>query len=109
MAYFYTWETKELTLILVDSDRKKKPLAGYDSIVVSIVQADVTVSLTDDRLTVNEDKGTITFTLSQTETSRFKEGYVDIQVNVLYDSGERDTSVKGRIEVRDNLYKQVMS
>lgn len=46
--------------------------------------------------------------LSQKETLLFKEGPLDIQLNWVYDNGERACSKVVRIEVEDNLIGRVL-
>ena len=105
MTGFYQWETK--TLIL-----KIKPvsaLQGVKSVIVSIAQSRAMIEKHTDDLTIDEDAGTISVYLHQEETARFTVGSAQVQVNLLYHDAERDTTVKGSVQVWDNLHKEVMA
>lgn len=104
MAGFYVYETADLDYILTGVD---DPLGDYEHIVISIVQGGKRIDLTE--ADVGVEGNTIHVHLTQEQTGQFREGSASTQVNVYYVDTERDVSVKGTIEVRDNLYKQVMS
>lgn len=104
MAGFYIWETADLAITL-----SEPVLVDYKEVIVSIAQTGTKpLHLTDDDVQVT-DESTITISLSQEQTGQFHEGAAKIQVNVLFESSERDTTAKGTLDVLDNLYKQVMS
>lgn len=63
----------------------------------------------EDVLGIDEETGIITMHLSQEETGLFKEGVVELQVNIYYENTERDTSTAVLITAKDNLYKKVMT
>lgn len=102
-AFFYVYETVEFPVQLSDPDALK----GYHKVIVSISQKDVQLDI--DNAIIFEDEGKLIFRLEQEDTALFKKGKVDVQVNIYYTNGERDTTEKGMISVFDNLYKEVIS
>lgn len=105
MAHFYVWETVDFPIHLTP----KEALQDYDHIIVSIGQGQVLINKSDDELGIDVDEGLINIHLSQEETGKFVKGKAELQVNIYYTSTERDTSVKAKIDVKDNLYKEVMT
>ena len=108
---FYIWETYPLTITVSDADAQHgdpSPLVDVDSVVVSFRQGTKSVHLSGNRLSLDASDGTIGLELSQAETGKFVQGTVDVQVNLLYEDSERDTTAMGVLEARDNLYKKVM-
>lgn len=103
MAYFYIYETVEFPIQLSDTDALKNSKA----VVVSLKQGGVQLDKVNPDM--NRDTGLISLYLSQEETSMFKVGNVDIQVNIYYENKERDVTTRARINVLDNLYKKVIS
>lgn len=104
MAQFYVYETVDFTITLTPSDA----LQNYDNVVVSIGQGQVILNKDQTELGIDVENGKINLHLSQEETAMFSRGKAEIQVNIYYTDKERDTSVMGRIDVKDNLYKEVM-
>ena len=105
MAGFYIWETADLEVSVTGEGN---PLEGYEDIVVSIAQPGRELHLTGDELGIDVDAQTVNVHLAQEQTGRFKAGTAEIQLNVYYSDTERDTSAKGKLDVYDNLYRQVM-
>jgi len=105
MVYFYAWETVDITITL---DRENA-LVDCDDVVVSIGQIGSRVLHKSDELDIDENSNTIIMHLEQRETGKFVEGEANVQVNLYYSNGERDTSAKAVIYVRDNLYREAMS
>ena len=105
MVYFYAWETVDITITL---DRENA-LVDCDDVVVSIGQIGSRVLHKSDELDIDENSNTIIMHLEQRETGKFVEGEANVQVNLYYSNGERDTSSKAVIYVRDNLYREAMS
>ena len=114
MAFFYCYETWPCTITLQsdaqnDQDPTPSVLEDYSEVIVSFSQGSQLVELSGTRLAIDDTEDTISFTLTQAETGKFRKGSADVQVNVLYIDTERDTSAQGVVEVRDNLHKKVMS
>ena len=101
---FYCWETYPLTITV----RNEGALDDAAQIVVSFAQAGNHVDLTGDRLAVDAANGTIQLTLTQAETGIFAPGNVAVQVNVLYEDSERDTSGQATLTALDNVYRKEM-
>lgn len=112
MARFYRFET-------VDIPMKLTPvgvLENYSKIVVSIAQEGmVQINKDESQLGIDIENDIITMSLSQEETCLFDGGNMGnpkrayIQINIYYESTERDVSTTGTIDVYDNLYKEVIS
>ena len=111
MARFYRYETVDIPL-------KFTPvgvLNDWKHIVVSIAQNGlVQINKSDNELSINTEEDTITISLNQEETALFAGGRenspktADIQVNIYYNSTERDVSTTGSIEVYENLYEEII-
>lgn len=112
VCHFYIFESETLTITL--ESEEGGVLEGYRDVCVNIEQGEAKVVKHADELGIDVENSTIAVTLSQEETARFspgtsmKPGTAKLQVNILYEDGERDVSVQAAIEVRDNLLKEVM-
>lgn len=106
MAGFYIWETKTLYLQL----KPETALDGFKDVIVTLAQewSGIKVEKLTSDLVIKEDVGQINVHLTQKETGQFVPGKVRIQVNLLYNDSERDTTVQGVVEARDNLHRKVM-
>lgn len=105
-AGFYIYETKPLTL-------RFKPdgvLVNSKEIIVTILQgiSGTLIEKTGEDLEINLTDNTVTIHLSQEETARFQPGTAQVQVNILYEDRERDTTVQAQIGVYDNLHREIM-
>ena len=107
MVGFYIYETETFQIKL----NKDNVLNDIKHIIVSISQParEVQVDKKDNEIGIDEENNIISVSFSQEETAKFKPGNAEIQVNIYYNNSERDVSSKGQIEVRDNLYKKVIS
>ena len=112
MARFYRFETIEIPLKFTPAG----VLTDYKHIVVSIAQEGMTqIDKTEEDLIIDTEEDTIVLSLSQEETGRFAGGdnnsprQAQIQVNIYYESTERDVSTVGTIDVYNNLYKKVIA
>ena len=105
MPYFYEWETVDLIITLDEEDA----LVDYSDVIVSLNQWGFrSINKDASELDIDVNSNTIMLHLSQRESGRFREGEALLQVNIYYDDAERDTSEMASIEVRNNLYKEVM-
>lgn len=52
------------------------------------------------------EDSTVTVTMSQKQTGRFKEGIVSVQINWLYPNGKRDATGKKELQMLDNLLER---
>lgn len=110
-AFFFQYETAELKLLIRGEG---KPLEGYDKVVVSFDQgaqrgmhhADFAFDAGSAEVDVEES--TITLYLGQEDTGQFAAAPARVQVNIHYTDQERDVTLEGRVEVRENIYKRVM-
>lgn len=105
MAHFYRFETVDIPIVL----SPEGVLDGYKHIVVSLKQRNVQIDKNEDDIGIDMENNTLNIHLSQAETSQFSKGKAEIQVNIYYETTERDTSAIANIEVLENLYKQVIT
>ena len=111
-AGFYIYETKPLTIAL---KRCGEPAAGvlndFKEIIVTIYQmiGNVTIEKSGADLDVDPEEVTVSIYLTQEDTAQFSPGEGEVQLNILYDDSERDVTVKKKIEIWDNLHREVMT
>lgn len=112
MAHFYTYETVEIPIKFTPAG----VLGNYRHIIVSIVQDDIArIDKKDNDLSIDVVNDTVVVSLSQEETALFRGGNQNtpktahIQVNIYYDSTERDVSIIKDINIYNNLYKKVVN
>ena len=108
-AFFYQYATDNIPLKLQYCDGTGGVLEGYKDIKVTLSQAGVTLTKGLDELGVDVDEDTVILPLTQEETGLFATMACEVQVNIFYDDSERDTSTRGKIMVRKNLYKEIMN
>lgn len=101
---FYQFETADLVISL----NKPNVLKDAQDVVVSIVQGSARLDYHIDDLELDTDTSQIGVHISQEDAGKFKNATAAVQVNVLYETGERDVSAQGSISIFTNLYKQVM-
>ena len=113
---FYQWETARLRLKIQEKDEPEaKPLEGYKLIVVSLDQGKGRGMYHGDYFfeagspDVSVENSYIDLYFSQEEAGKYADVTTKVQVNILYDDTERDTTVEGKIKVLNNLYKKVMT
>lgn len=106
--FFYQWETIEWT-IQIQSEDGSPVLDGYKDVIVSLSQGDVLIEKDSTALGIDTGADTISYALSQEDTSRFIVGTALLQVNVYYEDSTRDTSCMADIQVKRNLHKAVMT
>ncbi len=104
MAHFYIYETVTFPITFTPEG----VLQEYKHIVVSLSQGVTIVNKTENELTIDADNDRIDVSFSQEETANFVEGEAIMQVNIYYENTERDVSTQAPIEVRDNIYRQVI-
>lgn len=103
-AFFYIYETANLPIVF----NNPEVLDDYAEIMVSISQKNRKSLHISEGYVVDREHGIIYIHLSQEDTSGFKVGTAEVQVNIKYLNSERDTSAKTTVDVYDNLYKEVM-
>lgn len=101
---FYQFETVDLD---VEID-KAGVLDDYKEVVVSIVQNRAILHVGTEDMVIDPETSTLHLRLTQEQTSGFCNGTAQIQVNILYESDERDVTAQGTLEILGNLYRQVM-
>lgn len=111
MQGFYQWETADIALVIEDDEGSPKPgvLDNLEDVVVSIAQGARQVDWHMDELGIDAAASTINLHLTQQKAGKFSgDTPAKVQVNILYDNGERDVTVRGTIDVFGNLYRQEM-
>lgn len=111
MAQFYIFESVNWDIQLVNEDENSHVLDNIKNVVISIRQQNTLLEKDSESgaVGIDAENDVITVALSQEETGSFTAGkQAIIQVNLLYNDTERDTTCQDRIEVLDNLHKQVM-
>ena len=101
--FFYIYETVTFPIHILDADA----LQDVDKIVVSLKQKTVQLDKFDPDY--NEETNMINLYLTQEDTAMFKQGLVDLQINIYYNDHERDTTKKTQLQALDNLYKKVIT
>lgn len=109
-AFFYIWETVDFPIKITSEDEQVKVLENVSNVVVSLKQGTININkdIADTDIALDIENDIINLHLSQKETGQFKKGELILQVNILYDDNERDTTAQVAIEALDNLYKKVM-
>lgn len=110
-VFFYIWETVDFD-VKVTSDTLEKVLDGCRDVRISFGQNNyelVGKNLSTIDVQLDYEKDIIRVHLSQEDTGLFTPGEVTVQVNILYEDTERDTSVQGIILAVNNLYRKVMT
>lgn len=108
---FFIFETKHFQIDLL---RCKEPypevLEGVKEIIVTIRQAieNVKVEKRGSEVTVDAENASIGIFLTQEDTGKFSPGEAPIQVNILHNDSERDTTAQGVLKVWDNMHPEVM-
>lgn len=103
-AGFYQWETADL---VIELDREGV-LSDTKDVIVSIAQGAKHFDYHKDELLIDEEANAIGLHFSQEDAGELGASSAAVQVNILYNSGERDVSEVGTIGILSNLYKQVM-
>lgn len=97
----YTTPTQELVLNGAD-------LTGCD-VYVSYQQGLIGVDVEADSVEYANGKTTVTVSLTQKQSSKFRAGKVGVQVNWIYPNGKRDATTKKEIDVIGNLLDRVVA
>lgn len=109
---FYQWETADLEIIIEDDDGNPKAgvLDNLKDVVVSISQGPGKQEDWHlDELGIDAAASTVNLHLTQQKAGKFSgDAPAKVQVNILYNNGERDVTVKGTIDVFSNLYRKEM-
>ncbi len=110
MAYFFVYETVDFPLQLSYKDSEGKVLENYSEVIVSLKQGKTILEKNSQTLGIDVENDIINLHLSQEETALFKANtQVMLQVNILYETTERDTSFEEFIDVYDNVHKEIMN
>lgn len=117
MSHFFCWETAELTFTLVHEDGTPATelFEGLSYATVSISQGgSAFAEKTGADVGLDAENATASIRLEQRDTAKFRGGSRDnptkasCQVNLYYESTERDTTFEEYIDVYRNLHEEVM-
>ena len=110
-AFFYVYETVDFPLQLISED-PEPILEGLKNIIVSLGQYNTLVlekDMSSPDIGVDDENDTINLHLTQDDTAKFKPNEdVLIQVNILYDNHERDTTAQATVRALANLHENIM-
>lgn len=103
---WYQWTTQTLTME-IDSEALK----DYRQIILSVKSGSVKKNLILDEthrdIVINDEGNAIIWELRQEDTALFKTE-MDMQINILYQSGERNATEHFKFKFDKNLYEQLM-
>ena len=112
MFSFYVWETVNIPMLLIGKDDETGVLNDCKDVVISFYQQGFLLEFYKDDANVGIDteNDKLNVYLGQEQTGLFKPNInITVQVNVLYEDSERDTTATGMIRPLLNLHKEVMS
>lgn len=111
LASFFIYETVNLPIHLTSKDGETGILTNCKNVVISLKQKSLLLEKDKESadVAIDAENDTINLYLSQEDTGRFKPGEASMQINILYEDKERDTSAQATILVLDNYHKEVMS
>lgn len=110
---FHRYETEPLMLV-IERDGVDRPLEGYARIAVSFDQRSTEGSCHIDYLyepgapEVDVAASAINLHFTQEEAAQFVAARANVEVNILYEGGERAATCEGVVNVWRNLYDEVM-
>lgn len=109
--YFFIYETVDFPLHLSykDTTITEKVLDDYQKIIVSLKQGNILLEKTEEDLGIDPENDIVNIHLTQEETGKFRpNSQAQLQINILYESAERNVSYTVPINVWDNLHKAVI-
>lgn len=112
MAQFYVWETVDFPIQLLREDESTGILTNCKNVIVSFEQQGILVEkdMSSPDVSLDEENDIINVHLSQEETGQFRpKKDVNVQINILYEDTERDTSAEAIIKALRNLHREVMT
>ena len=108
---FHRYETEPLRLV-IEQEGVELPLEGYAKVAVSFDQHEGACHLDflfdEGAPEVDVANSTINLHFTQEESARFMAANANVEVNILYQGGERAATCEGVVRVFRNLYKEVM-
>lgn len=107
LTSIYLYETVDLEITLTTDD-ESSVLEDVKDVIVTFQQSGVNRCEKSLGSGVEIEDETLFVHLSQEDTSAMVEGGILVQVNILYNSEERDVSVIGQLEVLNNLHREIM-
>ena len=109
---FFVWQTADFILQLATEEDGDKILENVKNVMVSFEQNgnDIDKDLSSEDVSIDPENDIINVHLSQEETGSFVAGqYVKVQVNILYNGGQRIPTCQALILAGNNIYEEVMS
>ena len=110
MHEFYQYETDDMQLRIEDAEGQPAAgvLDGLTGAVVTIAQGCVRAEWGIDELGLDSENSIINLHMAQEQSGMFMPGPAMVQVNLLYEDSERDTTTQAEVMVLQNLHRQVM-
>lgn len=111
MPFFYEWETVEFPIQLTRESGETGILQNCRDVIISFEQGGVLIEKNKNNgdVGIDVENDVINVRLNQNETGLFKANRKAIcQINILYESAERDASCQVEIDVKPNLHKKEM-
>lgn len=110
---FHQFETEPLELV-IEQEGVEKPLEGFEKIAVSFDQHNaegschVDILLEQDAPEVDVENSTINLRFTQEQSGKFLPANANVEVNILYEGGDRAATCEGTVKIFRNLYRKVM-
>ena len=110
---FHQFETEPLQLV-IEQEGVDKPLEGYEKVAVSFEQRNAEGQCHMDFLfeqgapEVDVDNSTINLRFTQEQSGKFLPANANVEVNILYEGGDRGATCEGTVKIFRNLYRKVM-
>ena len=110
---FHQYETEPLQLI-IEQEGVEKPLEGYEKVAVSFDQSTKQGCYHQDFLyeqgagEIDVENSCINLVFTQEQSGKFMPCDATVEVNILYEGGDRVATCEGTVKVFRNLYKKVM-
>lgn len=110
---FHQYETEPLQLI-VEQEGNEKPLEGYDKVAVSFDQQNqeghchINFLFEQGAPEIDVENSTINIHFTQEQSAQFFAANANVEVNILYENGERVATCEGVVRIFRNLYEKVM-
>ena len=111
MFSFFVWETVNIPMLLIGKDDETGILNDCKDVVISFYQQGFLLEFYKDDANVGIDveNDKLNVYLGQEQTGMFKpDVIITVQVNVLYENAERNTTCTGAIRPLANLHRKIM-
>ena len=110
---FHQFETEPLELV-IEQEGVEQPLSGYEKVAVSFDQRNaeghchMDFLFDKDAPEIDVANSTINLRFTQEQSGKFMAANANVEVNILYEGGDRMATCEGTVKVFRNLYRKVM-